>query len=32
MTQSKSWIKTSKLFYMYAALSPVDGTDPQKLI
>ena len=32
MTQSKSRIKNSKLFYMYVATSPVGGTDPKKLI
>ena len=29
MTQSKSWIKNSKLFYMYAALARVGGTLPE---
>ena len=28
MTQSKSRIKNSKLFYMYVGTSPVGGTDP----
>ena len=32
MTQSKSQIKNSKLFYMYGGTSPVGGMDPQKLI
>ena len=32
MTQSKSWIKNSKSFYMYAALSPVGSRDAQQLI
>ena len=31
MTQSKSRIKNSKLFYMYAALSPAGGTDPPEV-
>ena len=32
ITESKLWIKNSKLFYMYAALLSVGGRDPQKLI
>ena len=32
MTQSKSSIKNSKLFYMYVGTSPVGGSNPQKFI
>ena len=30
MTQSKSLIKNSKLFYMYVALLYIGGRDPEK--